>query len=161
MLRPTTNRSAIFSKSAPNLDKTRNALTRPTHDIGNHNNNNNNNTTTPTTDSNKCSGLQLLYNKFSSLTAISELKKLRYPLRNNSFSTNNASLIPKTGLVGQNNRLSKSIGNISHYDTVFSTNSFVIAKGVSNSVDDFTREYDNVDNSKNHDDTDHLLNQNI
>lgn len=152
MLRPAPNRSAIWSKSAPNLDKTRSTvLTRPNHDIGN--------TTTASScsstkqnDSNcsnksSNSSLQLLINR--ALTSpLSELKRglSGSTIRNNSFPINNAS-----GL-GRNNRLSRSIGNIaeSHYDTVFSTNSFVIARGVSNSVQHF-------DLNDNHDDTEQLL----
>jgi mitogen-activated protein kinase kinase kinase 9 len=146
MLRPAPNRSAIWSKSAPNLDKTRNTvLSRPPHDIGN----------TSPIDSNKSSGLQMLINKMSALTTLSEFKRFGSTLRNNSFPTNNASLIPKPGL-GQNERLSRSIGNIteSNYDTVFSTESFVIARGVSNSVH-FGEEYADVND--NHDDTQQLL----
>lgn len=125
-LRPTQNKGAMWSKSAPNLDKTRNVLSRPAHDIGN----------TSPSDSQKSSGLQLFINKVSSLTPLSEWKRFGSTTRNNSFPTNNASLIQRPGL-GNNNRLSRSIGNISesHYDTVFSTNSFVIARGVSNSID--------------------------
>lgn len=125
-LRPTQNKGAIWSKSAPNLDKTRNILSRPAHDIGN----------TSPSDSQKSSGLQFIINKVSSLTPLSEWKRFGSTTRNNSFPTNNASLIQNPGL-GNNNRLSRSIGNISesHYDTVFSTNSFVIARGVSNSID--------------------------
>ncbi|KAH0808905.1 hypothetical protein GEV33_013887 [Tenebrio molitor] len=138
MLRPAPNRSAIWSKSAPNLDKTRNTvLSRPPHDIGN----------TSPIDSNKSSGLQMLINKMSALTTLSEFKRFGSTLRNNSFPTNNASLIPKPGL-GQNERLSRSIGNIteSNYDTVFSTESFVIARGVSNSVH-FGEEYADFSNA--------------
>ncbi|KAJ8945757.1 hypothetical protein NQ314_009066 [Rhamnusium bicolor] len=88
MLRPTPNRGAIWSKSAPNLDKTRNVLSRPPHDIGN----------TSPTDSNKSSGLQCFINKVSALTPLSEWKRFGSTPRNNSFPTNNASLIPKSGL---------------------------------------------------------------
>lgn len=125
-LRPTQNKGAMWSKSAPNLDKTRNALSRPAHDIGN----------TSPNDSQKSSGLQFFINKVSSLTPLSEWKRFGSTTRNNSLPINNASLIQSPGL-GNNNRLSRSIGNISesHYDTVFSTNSFVIARGVSNSID--------------------------
>lgn len=92
----------------------------------------------------------------SALTTLSEFKRFGSTLRNHSFPTNNASLMQKPGL-GQNERLSRSIGNIteSHYDTVFSTDSFVIARGVSNSVH-FTKEYADVND--NHDDTEQLLN---
>lgn len=143
MFRPTQTKGAMWSKSAPNLDKTRTVLNRPAHDIGNKSPN----------DSYKSSGLQLLMSKVQALT-IPEWKRFGHTTsRNNSFPTNNASLIPNSGL-GHNNRLSRSIGNISetHYDTVFSTNSFVIARGVSNSIDSMT-EYSNEDG-----DTEHLLN---
>lgn len=145
MLRPNPNRGAMWSKSAPNLDKARTVQSRPAHEIGN----------TSPTDSNK-SGLQLLINKVSALTPLSEWKRFGSTPRNNSFPTNNASLIPKSGL-GKNNRLSRSIGNISqsHYDTVFSTDSFVIARGVSNSVD-FGSDFVKV--NENDGDTQHLLN---
>lgn len=125
-LRPTQNKGAIWSKSAPNLDKTRNVLSRPANDIGNISPN----------DSQKSSGIQLFINKVSSLTPLSEWKRFGTTTRNNSYPRNNASLIQNPGL-GNNNRLSRSIGNISetHYDTVFSTNSFVIARGSSNSID--------------------------
>lgn len=74
-------------------------------------------------------------------------------MRNNSFPTNNASLLPNSALVSQN-RLSRSIGNISesHYDTVFSTDSFVIAQGVANNLLDFGKEYVDL-----HNDTEKLL----
>lgn len=140
-LRPTQNKGAMWSKSAPNLDKTRNALSRPAHDIGN----------ISPSDSHKSSGFQSLINKVSSLTPLSEWKRFGSTTRNNSFPTNNASLIPNPGL-GNNNRLSRSIGNISesHYDAVFSTDSFVIARGVSNSID-----FEEVgeDDAKNNDET--------
>lgn len=125
-LRPTPNKGAIWSKSAPNLDKTRNVLSRPAHDIGN----------ISPSDSQKSSGLQLFINKVSSLTPLSEWRRFGSTTRNNSFPTNNASLIQQSGL-GNNNKLSRSIGNISetHYDTVFSTDSFIIARGTSNSMD--------------------------
>lgn len=116
----------MWSKSAPNLDKTRNILSRPSHDIGN----------TSSNDSHKSSGLQFFINKVSSLTPLSEWTRFGSNTRNNSYPTNKASLIKNPGL-GNHNRLSKSIGNISesHYDTVFTTNSFAIARGVSNSID--------------------------
>lgn len=138
-LRPTQNKGAMWSKSAPNLDKTRSVLSRPSHDIGN----------TSPSDSHKSSGLQLFLNKVSSLTPLSEWKRFGIATRNNSFPTNHASLIKNPGLEN-NNRLSRSIGNISdsHYDTVFSTNSFVIARGVSNSID-FGRVGENHDKTEN------------
>lgn len=125
-LRPTQNKGAMWSKSAPNLDKTRNVLSRPTNDLGN----------ISPSDSQKNSGLQIFINKVSSLTPLSEWKRFGSTTRNNSFPINNASLIKNSGL-GNNNRLSRSFGNISenHYDTVYSSNNFVIARGVSNSID--------------------------
>lgn len=134
MLRPSPNRTALWSKSAPNLDKTRTGaaagpvanLTRPQqHDLGN----------ASPTDSNRTisGGLQ------SIISTISDWRRAGAG-RNNSFPINSASLITKTsglGVLGRDHRLSKSIGNISgsHYDTVFSSDNFVIARGVSGSVD--------------------------
>ncbi|CAG9819837.1 unnamed protein product [Phaedon cochleariae] len=141
IIRPAANRSAIWSKSAPNLDKTR---TRPAHEIGN----------SSPTDTSKSSGLQLILNKVTALSPLAEWRRLGGAPRNNSLPTNNASLIGRSGL-GRNHRLSRSIGNISesHYDTVFSTNSFVIARGTSGSVD-FGNDY--VGTEK--DDEEYLLN---
>lgn len=58
------------------------------------------------------------------------------PHRNNSFPTHEGALTPRETLAAaaaaaRQKRLSRSIGNISesHYDTVFTTNSFVIARG--------------------------------
>lgn len=132
MLRPAQNRS-IFSKSAPNLDKTRALLGgKSPHEIGNSSPPRHNNNSSPT-DSVKSSGFQLFLSK--ALTPLSEIKRFGLNTRNNSLPMgNNASA--KKGL-GSNNRLSRSIGNIadSHYESIFSTNSFVVAKGVSNSMD--------------------------
>ncbi|CAH0559887.1 unnamed protein product [Brassicogethes aeneus] len=102
----------VWSKSAPNLDKARNALMRAPNEIGNHNN-------TSPTNGGKKPGFNLL-------------RALGKNSRNNSFPTHNhPSALIQPGL-GQNNRLSRSFGNIaeSNYDTVFSTDSFVIARGV-------------------------------
>lgn len=154
LLRPAPRPGGIWSKSAPNLDKPRTVLSRPTHDIGN---------TTPTTPDSKSIGdkgdhihtstLQLFKSKVTAF-ALQEFKPFRGSWRNNSYPTNNASLTPSSVLVGQN-RLSRSIGNISesHYDTVFSTESFVIAKGVSNNNSvNFSKNYSTLN-----DDTEKLL----
>lgn len=136
---PNPNRTALWSKSAPNLDKTRTGLapithstSRPQHDIGN----------LSPTDSNKTisGGIQSIINKVSALPSLSDWKRFGTN-RNNSFPINNASLIPKTGLGA--NRLSKSIGNISetHYDTVFSSDNFVIARGISSANVNFNDDY--------------------
>lgn len=128
LIRSTPRPGGIWSKSAPNLDKPRTVLSRPQHDIGN---------ISPISDKHsgdkgEISTLQNFKNKVTAFN-LSEFKPFRSSLRNNSFPTNNASLLPSPVLVTQN-RLSRSIGNISesHYDTVFSTDSFVIAQGVSN-----------------------------
>lgn len=138
----------IWSKSAPNLDKSRNALSRPTHDIGNTPDVNPDsslnsvtqliqNTTSETNISNASSTLQLFKNKFSAISynafGLTELKPFRLSSqRNNSYPTHVNALSPRETLNRQN-RLSRSIGNISesHYDTVFTSNSFVIARGIS------------------------------
>lgn len=135
MLRPPPNRTAIWSKSAPNLDKTRALLSKSPHDIGNSNQSS---PSESIKSNNSTSGLQFFINK--ALIPLSEFRRFGSNSRNNSLPTNNATLIPKNGL-GQN-RLSRSIGNIadSHYDTVYSTNSFVIAKGVSNSMDEIDKD---------------------
>lgn len=149
LLRPAPRPGGIWSKSAPNLDKTRTPIlttsssggcARPNaHDIGNQ---------VPATTDNKSlvagdrgdnmhttsSNLQKFKTKVTAF-ALSEFRPFRAAAtgwRNNSLPVpninNNASLTPASV------RLSRSIGNISesHYDTVFSTNSFVIARGVSN-----------------------------
>lgn len=70
--------------------------------------------------------LQQLFNKVTNAFAMSEPAGARASsARNHSFSTNNTSSV-----LGESRR-SRSIGNITepHYDTVFSTNSFVIATG--------------------------------
>ncbi|KAK5643062.1 hypothetical protein RI129_006907 [Pyrocoelia pectoralis] len=157
LLRPAQRPGGIWSKSAPNLDKPRTLLSKPTHDIGN---------TTPTTTDNKTIGdkgdnihistLQFVKSKVTAF-ALSEFKPFRSSSRNNSYPANNASLTPSSVLVGQN-RLSRSIGNISesHYDTVFSTKTFVIAKGVSNNNSvSFAKNYASL--SDVHDDTENLL----
>lgn len=72
--------------------------------------------------------LQLLINKFTTALSNSDFKPFRNTYRNNSYPSNEASVLGR-------NRLSRSFGNINEthtYDTVFSTNSFVIARGVSN-----------------------------
>lgn len=139
----------IWSKSAPNLDKSRNALSRPQHDIGNTSDANPDSsldnsvsqffksTTTESNLSNSSSTLQLFKNKFSAISynafGITDFKPFRFTSqRNNSFPTHVHALSPRDALARQN-RLSRSIGNIteSHYDTVFSTDSFVIARGIS------------------------------
>lgn len=150
LIRSTPRPGGVWSKSAPNLDKPRTVLSRPQHDIGN---------TSPISD-NKNSGdkgdhvhtstLQLFKNKVTAFN-LSEFKPFRSSLRNNSFPTNNASLLPSPVLVTRHNRLSRSIGNISesHYDTVFSTNSFVIAQGVSNNNSvEFSKDYTDLHNDK-------------
>lgn len=132
----------IWSKSAPNLDKSRNALSRPQHDIGNTSDANPNSSldtsvtlldnATESNYSNASSTLQLFCN-FKSKFGITDFKPFRVSTqRNNSFPTHVNALSPRETLAKQN-RLSRSIGNIteSHYDTVFSTNSFVIARGIS------------------------------
>lgn len=134
----------IWSKSAPNLDKSRNALSRPTHEIGNTPDANpdsslNNSVTqlfkntSESNLSNAVSTLQLFKNKFTAISlCLIDPKHSRFNTqRNNSFPNNANALSPRETLKKQK-RLSRSIGNISesHYDTVFSTNSFVIARGI-------------------------------
>lgn len=121
-----------WSKSAPNLDKTRSALARPQNEIGNN---------TSPTNSTKITGFHHIFN----------IKRFGKTSRNNSFPINNTSLIQNPGL-GQNNRLSRSFGNIaeSEYDTVFTTNSFVIARGVN-----LNHRYANV-NERDEDDDDYI-----
>lgn len=141
MLRPSPNRTALHSKSAPNLDKTRNALGRAPNDIGNTSSNDNN------------KSFWSIINKVAALSPLPDWIRSGNSTVNNSFlQNNNASLIPDTGL-GPNSR-SKSIGNIPEgdYDTVFSTGNFIIARGVSNSIDLGSR-YVNIKD----DDTDKLL----
>lgn len=131
LLRPAPRPGGVWSKSAPNLDKSRIVLTRPPHDIGKP-------ITPPPRVLNQSVGVntastktvnvptsKLLVNKFVSAFNLSDFKPFRCTGRNNSYP-NNASQLKQT--------LSRSIGNIteSHYDTVFTTNSFVIARGVSN-----------------------------
>lgn len=149
LLRPAPRPGGIWSKSAPNLDKTRTAAILTTsisggagrpnaHDLGN----------APATADNKSlaggdrgdnmhttfSTLQLFKSKVTAF-ALSEFRPFRAAAagwRNNSLPADGdggAALTP-----GSVRLLSRSIGNISesHYDTVFSTNSFVIARGVSN-----------------------------
>lgn len=137
----------IWSKSAPNLDKSRTALSRPTHEIGNTPDANpdsslNNSVTqlfkntSESNLSNAVSTLQLFKNKFAAISynalGIIDPKHSRFNTqRNNSFPNNANALSPRETLNKQK-RLSRSIGNISesHYDTVFTTDSFVIARGV-------------------------------
>lgn len=71
--------------------------------------------------------------KFVSVFNLSDLIPFRCQGRNNSYPNNNSSNLTQN--------LSRSVGNIieSNYDTVYSTDSFVIAKGISND----NLEYDN------------------
>lgn len=72
--------------------------------------------------------LQLLFNKVTTALTHTELKPFRSQYRNTCYRQNEPPVLGR-------NRLSRSFGNISDthtYDTVFSTNSFVIARGVSN-----------------------------
>lgn len=137
LIRATPRPGGIWSKSAPNLDK----KTKPSqHDIGN--------TTTPSTDS-KSGRLQLIKNKVTTAFTGGYV-------RNNSLPTSNASLIttPTTRVLIDQNRLSRSIGNISesHYDTVFISDSFVIRRKVDHSDPELDRDYIDL-----HNDTDKLL----
>ncbi|XP_072385894.1 mitogen-activated protein kinase kinase kinase 9 isoform X2 [Diabrotica undecimpunctata] len=147
---PSPNRTALWSKSAPNLDRTRPSLTlntpntsRPPHDVD----------SSSVSDSYKTisGGLQSIISKVSAFPSLSRLSTTR----NNSFPINKSSLIPKTGL-GNNKRLSRSIGNISetHYDTVFSSDNFVIARGVSSASVVFNDGYVSIEKDS---DTEHLL----
>lgn len=149
LLRPIPKPGGIWSKSAPNLDKPRTVLSRPTNDIGN---------STPTTPDNKSIGDKGDNIHTSTLQLFkSKVNAFRGSSRNNSYPTNNASLTPTSGLAGQN-RLSRSIGNISesHYDTVFSTKTFVIARGVTNNNSvSFGRSHTNLHDIT--DDTEKLL----
>lgn len=165
----------IWSKSAPNLDKSRNmALTRPQHEIGNtanpdssHNNSCTQlfNNKSESNISNAVSTLQLLKSKFTAIginaLGINDTKHSTQRFsthRNNSFPNNNGnalslSITPTNhSLNKQQKRLSRSIGNISesHYDTVFTTDSFVIARGItSNSTINLNTEmFDLSDNDK-------------
>lgn len=173
MLKPTSTKSAqMWSKSAPNLDKTRNPLSRPTHDIGNKNNNNNSKSNSNNNQNNikvtKSSGLPL-YKINKALPTLSEITRcgassLRnncYPLASTNHNNNNDNTFlkrkPKNG-IGQIRLVSESLENISHYDTVFTTDSFVIAKGVSTSMT-FSRETDSSSDVGYDADTEKLLNE--
>uniref|UniRef100_A0A6P7H6Y5 Uncharacterized protein LOC114345087 n=1 Tax=Diabrotica virgifera virgifera TaxID=50390 RepID=A0A6P7H6Y5_DIAVI len=147
---PSPNRTALWSKSAPNLDRTRPSLTlttpntsRSPHDVD----------SSSVSDSYKTisGGLQSIISKVSAFPSLSRLSTTR----NNSFPINKSSLTPKTGL-GNNKRLSRSIGNISetHYDTVFSSDNFVIARGVSSASMVFSDGYVSIERDS---DTEHLL----
>lgn len=140
---PTAKTSAVWSKSAPNLDKTRPSPHRHPHsEIGN---------TSPTLSTKSAYSMGLrMFNKMATTLSSTDWKRFGSS-RNNSipsgtandtiqYSSRNDSveITPRRGGMFKCNRLSRSIGNIaepSHYDTVFATNSFVIARGVSSSVD--------------------------
>lgn len=138
----------IWSKSAPNLDKSRNALSRTQHEIGNTRESANPDTsltqlsTSETNLSNNNSSsttyLNLIKNKLSAISCnalgITDFKPFRSNQRNNSFPNN--ALSPRDTLSRQN-RLSRSIGNIteSHYEAVFETSNYVIARGIHLSSD--------------------------
>lgn len=141
----------VWSKSAPNLDKARGALARPHHEIGNDSsvrkpplniNTNNNSNANNKNNSTTCSTLRLFKNKVTAIGYNALGLDLVRPFRlgssrNNSFPANPTdTLTPPSRRVAlstanKQNRLSRSSGNLheSHYDTVFTTNSFVIATG--------------------------------
>ena len=127
MLRSTPRPGGICSVSAPNLVRPRLTLSRAAHDLG-KSTNPPESTKSPGDrgDNTHISPIQQLVNKVTALT-FSEFKPFKNPYRNNSYPSNEASVLAR-------NRLSRSIGNISesHYDTVFSTSNFIIARGVSN-----------------------------
>lgn len=132
LIRATPRPGGIWSKSAPNLDK----KTKPSqHDIGNS-------TSTPSQGK-----LQLFKNKVTTAFTGGYV-------RNNSLPTSNASLTPTSRVLVDQNRLSRSIGNISesHYDTVFINDSFVIRRAVDRSDPEIDRDYVDL-----HADTDKLL----
>lgn len=141
----------IWSKSAPNLDKSRTALTRPTHEIGNipdanpdssHNNSVTQlfNNKSESNLSNAVSTLQLLKSKVTAIglnkiaaLGINDPKHSRFNTqRNNSYPNNGNALSNHRDTLTKQKRLSRSIGNISesHYDTVYASDSFVIARGI-------------------------------
>lgn len=137
-IRPAPRPGGVWSKSAPNLpnSQSRIVITRPPHDIGKtiHPSSTttvfnqsvvDDNNTTPTNTKTDMPTSKLLVSKFVSAFNLSDFKPFRCTGRNNSYPNNSSHL-------SQN--LSRSIGNIaeSHYDAVFSTNSFVIARGVTN-----------------------------
>lgn len=136
-----------WSKSAPNLDKPRPILSRPPNDIGNISSDNK--SLGYKGDNLPTSTLQHFKNKITALN-LSELRPFRSSCRNNSLPTNNASFPKNPALINQS-RLSRSIGSIteSHYDTVFSTDSFLIAQGMSNNnLVDFGKGYIGVTDDK-------------
>lgn len=135
MLRPPPRPGGVWSKSAPNLDKSRIVLSKPTHDIGNTSSSNNN----------KCDlkerndSTSRIFNKLITAFNLHEFKP--FALRSARSNTN----LRRSSL--NKAHLSRSIGNISesHYDTVFNTDSYVIARGVNtDEVDSFTREYADI-----------------
>lgn len=138
LIRATPTRpGGIWSKSAPNLDK---KMKPSQHDIGN--------SPPPSTDS-KSGRLQLFKNKVTTAFTGGYV-------RNNSLPTSNASslITPTSRLLADQNRLSRSIGNISesHYDTVFISDKFVVRREVDRSDPDLDRDCVHL-----HADTDKLL----
>ncbi|CAG9762478.1 unnamed protein product [Ceutorhynchus assimilis] len=132
---PAAKSSAIWSKSAPNLDKTRMSQGRNhphSTDIGNV-------SPTLSTKSTYSRGLRLFHKMAATLSPL-EWKR-NGSNRNNSITTVSTATDPVIrggGGLYRNHRISRSIGNInenSHYDTVFATNSFVIARGIGSTVD--------------------------
>lgn len=124
---PAAKSSAVWSKSAPNLDKARvSPGVRNAHaEIGNV-------SPTLSTKSTYSMGLRLFHKMATTLSPL-EWKRTGSS-RNNSITVSTATdpVIRGGGGMYRNNRLSRSFGNLnetSHYDTVFSTNSFVIARG--------------------------------
>ncbi|GJQ82318.1 hypothetical protein Trydic_g392 [Trypoxylus dichotomus] len=72
--------------------------------------------------------LQLFINKFTTALTHSDFKPFRSTCRNTCYTPDEPTVLAR-------NRLSRSFGNINDthtYDTVFTTNSYVIARGVSN-----------------------------
>ncbi|ENN79589.1 hypothetical protein YQE_03960, partial [Dendroctonus ponderosae] len=128
ILLPEAKSSAIWSKSAPNLDKTRQSLIgrNQSCDTGNV-------SPTLSTKSAYSRGFRL-FNKMLNSLSHRDRKPVDSSRKNSiTMSPVNDHALRRTGALYQNNRLSRSIGNIDdsmHYDTVFSTDSFIIAKGV-------------------------------
>lgn len=130
---PTAKNSAVWSKSAPNLDK------RPSPGGGRNSSNEIGNVSpTLSTKSAYSRGLKLFHKMTANFTSMS-----RGNSRNNSIAAATANdgeeLIVRDGSnrLYANNRLSRSIGNVSdtsHYDTVYSLSRYVIATGKTNLI---------------------------
>lgn len=119
-------------------------LSKPTHDIGN--------TSTTTSNNNKCNykerndSTSKLFNKLITAFSLNEFKPfaLRSAKSNTNLRSNSLTNTKKA-------QLSRSIGNIteSHYDTVFNTDSYVIARGVNNVNNNNNNNNNNEDNNFN------------